>query len=377
VVEFVPAPLDPAELAAATRPFGESVMLPTDAYRADDVLAWERKHLFEGGWVCVGRPVTTDAVASQRAVAVGDLSVVIAQDDSGVRAFANFCRHRGHELIPVGCSFERSAIVCPYHGWAYTTGGALKTAPRMGDGFDRAAWPLVELPCVVWHGWIFVNASGDAPDFHDLLGDLAGILAPYQAEKLVSLAAASYVAEANWKILIENYHECYHCPLIHPELCVVTSPTSGDNWHGPGAWVGGSMQLRDFAVTMSIDGKSNGVPLPGVEPRYVHYVGLFPNLLISAHPDYVMTHRITPLTPSRSLIECEWLFGAAEVDPAYAVDFWDLTNKQDWAACESVQRGIASPRHRPGPLAPNENAIYDWVSMMARAYCVPHGAPRR
>jgi Rieske 2Fe-2S family protein len=100
----------------------------------------------------------------------------------------------------------------------------------------------------------------------------------------------------------------------------------------------------------------------------VEYLGLFPNILISLHPDYVMTHRMVPLAPDRTWIECSWYFPSTDVNPAYAVDFWDLTNKQDFGACESVQRGLASPHFRPGPFAPNEDAVHRWVTMLGRAY---------
>src|SRR5205085_8095295 len=142
--------------------------------------------------------------------------------------------------------------------------------------------------------------------------------------------------------------------LIHPELCQVSPPTSGRNYDRPGAWVGGAMDLAADAVTMSLSGASDGVMIEGADRRQVHYLGLFPNLLLSLHPDYVMTHRLLPLAPDRSWVECSWYFPTADVDPAYAVDFWDLTNRQDFAACESVQRGLTSPHFRPGPFAPNE-----------------------
>jgi len=164
--------------------------------------------------------------------------------------------------------------------------------------------------------------------------------------------------------------------MIHPELCEVTLPTSGDNGTGPGAWVGGTMDLLPHATTMSFDGTSHAAPLPDADPRIVTYVGLFPNLLISAHPDYVMTHRLVPLTPDRTFIECQWLFADPDADPAYAVEFWDRTNRQDWAAVSSVQRGLGSGMHQPGPLAPNESAIYDWVTMLARGYRDPATIPR-
>jgi Rieske 2Fe-2S family protein len=105
----------------------------------------------------------------------------------------------------------------------------------------------------------------------------------------------------------------------------------------------------------------------------VRYLGLLPNLLISLHPDYVMAHRFEPTGPATTEVECSWLFSAQAVarenfSPSYAVDFWDLTNRQDWNACESVQRGVSSPHYLPGPLAPAEDAVHDFVSRIARAY---------
>jgi Rieske 2Fe-2S family protein len=242
----------------------------------------------------------------------------------------------------------------------------------MTPAFDKADFGLVELPVVDWHGWLFVNATGDAPLWPEHIGGLERHVAAYRPERLVVKASHRYEVAANWKLIVENYHECYHCPSIHPELCMVTPPNSGENWRDPvadaGAWAGGSMRLRDHAQTMSLDGVSHGAALSDVDPRSVNYLGLFPNLLMSLHPDYVLTHRLTPVTPESTVVECDWLFDDAVTDPSYAVDFWDVTNRQDWAACESVQRGVRSPHYRPGPLAPNENAVYDWVQMVARAY---------
>jgi Rieske 2Fe-2S family protein len=365
-------PLDAQTLAPALRPFGESTMLPGPAYTSEGVLAWERRNLFAGSWTCVGRTDTQrDAGRTHCAFTVGDVPVVLTFPDEGVRAFANTCRHRAHELLPSGAGSDKRALACPYHGWSYGLDGALRTAPRMGEDFDRRGFDLIHLPIVDWHGWLFVNATGTARPFADHLGTLDALVAPYRAEKLMVKARHAYEVAANWKVIAENYHECYHCPLIHPELCAVTPPNSGDNWHEPGAWVGGSMDLRDHAETMSLDGRSRGVMLDGVDPRTVRYLGVFPNLLLSLHPDYVLTHRLEPLAPGRTLVECEWLFPDEVTDPSYAVEFWDVTNRQDWQACESVQRGVSSPHFQPGPLAPNETAVHDWVTMIARAYLDP------
>jgi len=370
VLDHPSAPVDPAALDAALRPFGDSRMLPAPAYTSREIFDWERRHLFAGAWTCLGRLDEVRGEQSQRAVTVGDVGVLLTFDEQTTRAFANVCRHRGHELLPDGGAAERAAVVCPYHGWAYGLDGALTTATAMRDvaGFAAAQHGLIELPAVEWAGWLFVNATGDAPPFPDYLGALAELLRPYRMPQLRLGARHDYRVAANWKVIVENYQECYHCPQIHPELCRVSPPTSGENWDLPGAWVGGSMRLREHAETMSLDGRGAGVFIEGAPRRTVRYVALFPNLLVSAHPDYVLTHRLWPIEPGLTEIECRWYFPEGVADPAYAVDFWDLTNRQDWAACESVQRGLSNPHFRTGPLAPNESAVYQWTTLIARAY---------
>jgi Rieske 2Fe-2S family protein len=364
------APVDAGALDAALRPFGRSLTLPAAAYTSGEVLAWERRHLFGGAWASLGRVDEVAGGRSQRALTVGDIGVLVTFGDDGVRAFANVCRHRGHELLPDGGSADRQAVVCPYHGWVYRLDGALTTATAMRGvaDFDPGDYGLVALPAVDWEGWLFVNATGTAAPFEEYLGELDGLLRPYGMGKLRLRASHDYRVAANWKVIVENYQECYHCPQIHPELCRVSPPTSGDNWDLPGAWVGGAMDLREHAETMSADGRGAGVFIDGAPRRTVRYVALFPNLLVSAHPDYVMTHRLWPAGPGVTEVECRWYFPEEITDPAYAVDFWDLTNRQDWAACESVQRGLESPHFRPGPLAPNESAVYQWTTLIARAY---------
>ena len=355
-------------------------MLPAAAYLDAQVLAWEQRHLFDGGWVCAGRAPGPSAAGRQAAVRIGDTSVLLVTSASGeLRAFANICRHRGHELLPCGASTERAVVQCPYHAWTYELDGRLRLAPHFGDVANFAAddLGLVALRHEVWNGWVFVNVSGDAPPLASWVGGLTELLAPWAISGLQVGATHHYELAANWKLAIENYHECYHCPLIHPELSRVSDPTSGENFvDQPGLWVGGAMAVGEAATTMSLDGRSPLPALPGLAPadrRKAVYIGLLPNLLISAHPDYVMTHRIEPLGTASSRVECQWLFsteviGAEGFDPAFAVDFWDVTNRQDWHAVQSVQRGIGSSKYVPGLLAHSEDAVYQWVSMLAGAY---------
>src|SRR5688500_4423221 len=134
------------------------------------------------------------------------------------------------------------------------------------------------------------------------------------------------------------------------------------------------MELREGMATMSLTGALAATPLPGVDPTRVEYLHLLPNLLVSAHPDYVMTHRMVPLDPGRTWVECSWLTlpgsgsGSGSGGAPAAVEFWDITNRQDWAACESVQRGLESPHFRPGPFAPSEDAVAQLVALIRTAY---------
>jgi glycine betaine catabolism A len=376
---FLRAPIDPAGIADALRPFGESRMLPPAAYIDPAVFAWEQQNFFGGGWSCVGFSAELANAGDQRAESVGDGSVLLSRDEAGVvHAFANFCRHRGHELLPCGLSAQRPSIVCPYHSWTYDLDGKLRAAKgfKGTSGFDDRQWGLVELPVAEWHGLIFVDGSGAAGSLTDALTGLDELVAPYEPERLVIKGRHTYDASSNWKILTENYHECYHCPMIHPELCRVSPPKSGENYAATSSWVGGWMDLRDGMTTMSLDGTSRGLPLRGLDAhglRTVIYLNIFPNVLLSLHPDYVMTHRLTPLAADRTVIECTWAFApeAAErpdFDPGYAVEFWDITNRQDWGACESVHRGLSSAHAVPGPLSPDEDAVYQFVTMIARGY---------
>jgi Rieske 2Fe-2S family protein len=382
-------PFDPADLEPALRPFGRSRMLPRAAYTSQRVFAFEQERFFAGSWTCVGREGDLEATGAQRAVRVGGAGVLLVRGTDGrARAFANTCRHRGHELLGVGEQTARRTVLCPYHAWTYDLDGSLRVAPgfREHTEFRPTEHRLVELPLESWHGFLFVNGSGDAAPFAEHVGALDELVAPYQPARLVPLASHAYDLACNWKVVLENYHECYHCPLIHPELCQVSPPASGDNFELDGAWVGGTMDLKDHAATMSLDGHSDGVPIPGLDAerlRTVAYLGLFPNLLLSLHPDYLMTHLVEPLGPGLSHVVCTWYFPPEATerpgfDPAYAVEFWDRTNRQDWAACESVQRGMASPHFQPGPLAPAEDAVYHVVTMIARAYLGerPSASPR-
>jgi Rieske 2Fe-2S family protein len=373
-------PFDRAALEASMAPPG--LTLPGPAYVDPEVFAWERQRFFEGSWYCLGRSADLPGPGDQRAVEVGEDAVLLVRGGDGtLRGFFNTCRHRGHQLVPCGGSSRNSRYIrCPYHSWTYTLDGTFKTAP---DVRDRPGWrkddpanSLIPARVEEWGGWLFVNCSGDAPPLAQHVGNLAETLEPYEPERLVVGASHDYVIEANWKLICENYHECYHCSTIHPELCEVTPPESGVAFEATGLVVGGTMDLKEHAETMSLDGRSRGSFLAGLDDvrrRQVLYVQLFPNVLISAHPDYVMTHRLEPVDEGHTRIECQWLFPPEafereEFDPSYAVEFWDVTNRQDWSACEGVQRGAGGRGYRQGPLSDMEANVWQFVTVVAQSY---------
>ena len=363
-------PIDPELLRpASSGTLGQGRALPAEAYASAEVLAWETQHFYEAGWVCLGRADDLSEAGDQRAYRVGREGVLVVRGSDGtLRGFYNTCRHRGHELLGAGERRSLRAIKCPYHAWVYRLDGTLGAAPRFGDveGFRTQDYPLIDARVEIWRGWLFVNASGDAPGIADAIGNLEEVVAPWEPERLFIGAAHHYEVEANWKTITEHYHGFSHRPSIHPELGAVTRPNPDANAPHDGLWVGGSMALQDFAQTMSLTGASAGARIRGLSDAQaceVTYVGLFPNLLLSLHPDYVMTHRIEPLEPGRTRVECQWLFPpeAREVEgfsPAYATEFWDITNREDGvrAFMAMVARGYLDGRATTPPQVDGSEA---------------------
>jgi glycine betaine catabolism A len=375
-----PVPLAAKALAECLKPFGESRMLPRGAYVDDAVLTWERKHLFDAGWVCAGRASVVGEPDAQAAVKVGSRGVLLTRDSNNqLHAFENICRHRGHELLACGETRHQQKIMCPYHAWSYELDGDFCHGRDIEHTKNAVASELglVSIRSAEWAGWVFLNFSGTAVPFSAYIGSLDARVKNWECDRLLVGASHDYELKANWKIAIENYNECYHCSMIHPALCEVSPPDTGATYTGEhGLFVGGWQGLANHANTMSFDGKSQVdyfIKLDQDQRRQIHYITLFPNFLIALHPDYVMTHRLEPIAPGKAYVECQWLFAPEAVarpdfDPSFAVNFWDTTNKEDWGAVESVQRGLASESFIPGILSAEEESVHQFVHLVASAY---------
>lgn len=358
--------------ADSNRPsFADAFTLPGKLYWDEDVFAAEQKRIFSRMWLCVGRCEDIEDPGSYFTWNnQNERILVVRGKDNKIRAFFNVCRHRGARLVDEdsGCGLGR--ITCPYHAWTYANDGRLVSAPAMGENFDKNDFPLVEAPCDTYGGFIFINLDKDAESLGSYLADLPD-LARYQLAQLRRGARVEYQVDANWKLVCENYNECYHCALVHPQLHRISDANSGGGLQRGRCFSGGSMLLNEGFSTMTMSGHSDHPPIPGLsedDHRTVQYYTIYPNLLFSPHPDYLLTHTIWPISPGKTRIVCEWFFTQEAVskpdfDPSDAVEFWDVTNKQDWGLCVRAQQGAESRGYRPGKYHPGERAVWafdDW-----------------
>ena len=383
-VRDVPAsPVSADEVAPVRRPVDQAHLLPPRVFHDREVFEFEQDRWFASTWLCVGREEDVGEPGTYKLVRAAGESVAIIRDRSGaVNAFHNVCRHRGSTLLddPAdGGTGKLVRIQCPYHAWVYDLDGSLRRAPHTEDiqDFVTEDQGLVPVRLETWAGFIFINLDPAAEPLLTYLADLPGAVAHYPIGSLRRARRIEYEVGANWKVIGENYSECLHCPGVHPQLNRLSPYDRGWNLESNGPWAGGWMELIDAADTMSTDGGSHGrPPLVGIgeeNTRRVYYIVVWPNMLLSLHPDYVMTHQVWPLDAERSHVVCEWLFDPRTMaepgfDPTDAVDFWDLTNRQDWAVCERQQEGTRSRAYTPGRYALMEDMVHTFDLMVADRY---------
>ncbi len=356
------------ELTATRRPVAQARTLPAAVYTAPEILAIEQAGLFARTWLCVGReadiPGAGDFFTRELA---GDSVIVVRGADGLVRAFFNVCRHRGSRLIDAtsGCGLNR--ILCPYHAWSYRLDGSLAQVPRAEESGNRDGLGLVPVNSGSHDGFIFLNLDSAAAPLTSSLVDLPD-LSRFRLAELRRGWRRTYDVQANWKLICENYSECYHCPGAHPQLARISELISRSSrpMETGASFNGGPMELKSGIETMSLSGKRTVPVIPGLsadDHRYVYYYVIYPNLLLSPHPDYVLTHTAWPVGPDRTRVECELLFTEEALarpgfDPSDMADFWDLTNRQDWALCERAQLGAGSRGYRPGPYQSSEDCVH-------------------
>ncbi|MGH8314004.1 MAG: aromatic ring-hydroxylating oxygenase subunit alpha [Steroidobacterales bacterium] len=348
--------------------------LPSSWYRRDDVFALEREHIFFKEWLCVARDEDLALPGEHRVVDVLGQSILVVRNVQGeLRAFYNVCRHRGARLcsrardgeLPVrGGVMPGGTILCPYHAWTYDLDGQLLRAPFMAaaDGFKTSDIQLYRAGVASWGGFVFVNLSPDAArPFDEQIADVSSRLVRYPLAALRVAASIRYEVAANWKLLCENYNECYHCGPVHPELCRIV-PAFRESGGANLDWERG-IPHRAGADTFTAIGTSTRRSFPGLNAdERVRHKGelVYPNLLLSVAREHVVAFVLEAVSASRTIITCHFLFEAHEMaqpgfDPTDVIDFWHLVNRQDWAICAAVQAGIGARVHEAGLLSPMEN----------------------
>jgi Rieske 2Fe-2S family protein len=346
----------------------EATTLPQEYYTDPGHFRREMEAIHFDMWLCAGRTGQIPNPGDYFVRQVANASVIIVRDDAGsIRAFHNVCRHRGTLLCNQEQGKVAGRIQCPYHAWTYRLDGTLVNAPHMEkvDGFSEAEYSLNSVATAVWDGHIFINLSDHPVAFSEHLAGLETKFRPWRMEELELVERRVYSLKANWKLIIQNYSECLHCPIVHPQLQKNSHYMSGDNEPPQPTYLGGRMDLREGVKTLTMSGLSNRNCLPGLsaaDQRHVYYYCLLPNFLLNLHPDYMLTFTMWPRAVDQTEVICEWHFHPDEIrkpgfDPKDAVEFWDLTNRQDWELSDRAQQGISSKGYRPGPYSNREELL--------------------
>ncbi len=361
-------------------------------YTDQSVLALEWKYIWQRYWLFAGTTADIPKAGDFFTYTVQNDSIIIIRGDKGeVYAHYNTCRHRG-SLICLEDHGHAPKLMCPYHQWVYNKDGSLFKARLMPEDFDLTAHGLHPVHVQVVSGFIFISLSDNPPDFKKVMKDYDAFLKPFQVDRAKVAFRKRYELRTNWKLIAENFRECYHCGPAHPEYC---SAVIGANlresteeilaerraaWKSKGLETAGvdfendsfhfaiRYPLRPGVQSYSLDGKAVAIPMGEHKDYDAGVLGLvvYPNFWMDAVSDYMWTMRITPVSPSKTIIDLSWLVdGKAVEGKDYQVDrlveFWKITGEQDWALCENNFKGIESSHYQPGPYAPVEIDVAKFV----------------
>jgi glycine betaine catabolism A len=357
--------------------------LPGEYYTDPAIFDREQAAIFESLWFCAARATELANPGDFRTVPVGRESVLLARGrDGGLRAFLNVCRHRGARICTEETGSVRRAFQCPYHAWTYGLDGRLIAAPNLTamPDIDRVEYGLRPVHLREWLGYAWVSLAEEPPSFTDTvigaaterLGSTEAI-DNYQVDQLVLGRRIRYEVKANWKLIIENFMECYHCATIHPELTEVL-PEFADGYAAQ-YYVGHGAEFGADINGFTVDGRQGFDRLATVaeeQDRRYYAITVKPQVFINLVPDHVILHRMYPTAVDHTVVECDWLYSPSVVadgrDISPSVELFHRVNQQDFAACERCQPAMSSRAYRAGGvLVPAEHhigAFHDWVKAM-------------
>jgi phenylpropionate dioxygenase-like ring-hydroxylating dioxygenase large terminal subunit len=372
-------------------------------YTDKDIFKLEWQHIWKKYWLFVGTSAEIPKPGDYFTYTAQNDSIIIIRGNEGeVYARYNTCRHRG-SLICLEEKGNVPKLMCPYHQWVYDKDGTLLKARLMPDDFDRAAHGLHSVHVQVVNGLIFISLAQDPPDFSKVKEGYTPLLKPFQIGNAKVAYKKRYELRTNWKLIAENFRECYHCGPAHPEYC---NAVIGANlresaeevlaerkvvWQNKGLSVDNidfendsfhfavRYPLRPGVQSYSLDGKSVAKPMGDHKDFDAGVLGLvvYPNFWMDAVSDYMWTMRLTAVSPSKTIIDLTWLVDGEAVEGVdYTLerltDFWRITGEQDWTLCENNFKGVESSRYQPGPYAPAEMDVVkfvDWYLGRLREVC--------
>jgi Rieske 2Fe-2S family protein len=349
------------------------ISLPADAYRTEAAFESEIDSVFRRTWACVGRSEHVAEPGAYYATDVAGQNVVVVRDHDGeLRAFHNVCRHRGALLCDAGTGTLKRAIKCPYHAWAYGLDGQLIGTPNVRpDEIDRSQYRLHRMPVAEWEGTLFVDLGGQGGSFEDYIAshdDDPRALERFNAGDLRIARTTTREVAANWKIVVENYRECLHCPTVHPELVdMIPAYRSGGIAEAePRADYG--VGIKDGAVALTLSGTTTIPPLPGIteeESRSVYGAYLFPNSMVDVQGNYATLTTLLPRGANCTVVVTDYLLPPDVIaDPAMEsgleqlMQFMELVVDQDSVVAERAQQGIGSRAFDHGVYPEKDAALH-------------------
>ena len=346
--------------------------LPGVSYTDPGIFAQEQERIFEAMWFCAVRAHDLPKPGAFKTVEVGRESILVTRArDNSIRAYFNVCRHRGAKLCTEESGEVKRAFQCPYHAWTYDLTGKLVAAPNLTKMPDvgRTEYGLASVAVREWLGYVWVCLAEDPPPFDEVVQDVIARLGDTESIEHYDIGGLEvgrrivYDVKANWKLIVENFMECYHCATIHPELTEVL-PEFADGYAAQ-YYVGHGAEFGEAIKGFTVDGSEGFDRLPEVadeQDRRYYAITVKPTVFINLVPDHVILHRMFPLAEDRTVVECDWLYAPGVVesgaDVSKSVELFHRVNVQDFNACERTQPAMASRAYRSGGvLVPTEHHI--------------------
>ncbi len=353
----------------------------------------EWKTIWQTNWLFAGNTAQIPKAGDYFIYNLQKDAIIIIRGNRGeVYAHYNTCAHRG-SAICLEQKGNAAKLICPYHQWVYDKDGTLLNARMMPDDFCKDEFNLRSVHVEVVEGLIFICLAHEAPDFSNIRKSLTPYLAPFQINDAKVAAIKNYTLRANWKLVAENFRECYHCGGAHPEYCSaviganlredtdVLTATKQKTWQANGlatelvevtpgtTTYAVRYPLRPGVESYSVDGKKVSIPMGMHKDHDAGVIGLvnYPNFWMDAVSDYIWTMRVTAVNASTTDVEFCWLVDknameGKDYELNRLTEFWEITGEQDGQLCENNFRGIETNGYRPGPYAPVEDQVINFVN---------------